>query len=82
MSRAGVQAAGIALFGVAVAYAALTLAGAIGVALSKRDARFLVLMPIAFASLHLAYGVGSLVGVVIASVQWIARRHHPAASSA
>ncbi len=82
MSRAGVQAAGIAFFGVAVAYAALTLAGAIGVALSQRDARFLVLMPIAFASLHLAYGVGSLVGVVIASVQWIARRHHPAASSA
>jgi succinoglycan biosynthesis protein ExoA len=47
----------------AVAYAAANLAASVHVAWSRRQWIYLALMPVAFASLHLAYGAGSVWGV-------------------
>jgi succinoglycan biosynthesis protein ExoA len=47
----------------AAVYAAANLAASAHVAWSKRQGRYLALMPVAFASLHLAYGAGSLWGL-------------------
>jgi cellulose synthase/poly-beta-1,6-N-acetylglucosamine synthase-like glycosyltransferase len=52
------------------AYAAVNLAASIRAAISHRRAIYLALMPVAFASLHLAYGLGSAWGLV----QLIARK--------
>jgi succinoglycan biosynthesis protein ExoA len=49
---------------VAAAYTAANLAASLAVAVSKRRAAYLVLMPIVFLSLHLSYGFGSAWGCV------------------
>jgi hypothetical protein len=43
-------------------YAAANLASSARTALMKRRIGYLALMPVAFATLHLAYGLGSLCG--------------------
>ncbi len=48
----------------AAGYAALNLAASVEAAWSRRRWTYLALMPVAFASLHLAYGAGSLWGVL------------------
>jgi succinoglycan biosynthesis protein ExoA len=49
---------------VPAAYAAAGLAASVQAAFARRRPDFLVLMPIAFLSLHLAYGLGSVWGCV------------------
>jgi GT2 family glycosyltransferase len=48
----------------AAVYAAANLAASAQVAWSKRSWRYLVQMPVVFASLHLPYGAGSLWGLL------------------
>ena len=48
---------------VAGAYGAATLTAAAQVAVQERDLRYLALMPLTFAGLHLPYGLGSLWGL-------------------
>ncbi len=48
----------------AVVYVALNLAASAQVAWAERSWRYLLQMPVAFASLHLPYGVGSLWGML------------------
>ena len=50
--------------GIVGAYIMATLAGSAGIAWRRRDPWMLLLMPIAFASLHLPYGFGSLWGLL------------------
>lgn len=52
------------LAGIAGAYLGVSLATAAQIAVRQRQSGFLVLMPVAFTALHLAYGLGSLWGVV------------------
>jgi len=52
------------------AYLLGSLAAAAQVAWRQRDPRYLVLLPLAFASLHLAYGSGSLVGLLRLLGRW------------
>jgi glycosyltransferase involved in cell wall biosynthesis len=49
---------------VPAAYAAVNLAASIQIAIAHRRATFLALLPVAFLSLHLAYGLGSAWGAV------------------
>ena len=49
---------------VAAAYATANLAASVHVAWINRKPAYLALMPVAFASLHLAYGAGSVWGVL------------------
>jgi hypothetical protein len=51
-----------------VVYAAANLMASAQVAWAKRSWRYLVQMPVVFASLHLPYGAGSLWGVVRVAV--------------
>lgn len=60
VSRAGLWA----LAGIGAAYTVASLASSVWVAVSRRDIRYLFAMPVVFASLHVAYGVGSLWGTV------------------
>jgi hypothetical protein len=60
--------------GMAVPYLAATLAASLQVAHRERRRVLAVLMPLAFSSLHLAYGVGSLwgcarAGFIVASLR-------------
>ncbi len=50
--------------GVVSFYAAANFAASVQQAAAARKARFLLSMPVAFASLHLAYGLGSLWGCI------------------
>ncbi len=79
MSAAGLTLAGFRwrpawwLLGLAAAaYMIASLAAACQIAWIKRDVRYLVLMPVAFASLHLGYGLGSFAGLVLALGRWLA----------
>ncbi len=49
---------------IASAYLLSNFAASVQIALSKRRLRYLALLPVAFASLHLAYGLGSAWGAV------------------
>jgi len=63
---------------VASAYAVANLAASAGVAIARRRAVYLALMPVAFASLHLAYGLGSAWGFIELAVRKpraVARSH-------
>jgi succinoglycan biosynthesis protein ExoA len=57
------------LIGIVSAYAALNLAFAVSAALRK-ELRLLPLIPIAFVVMHLAYGVGFLLGLVRFANRW------------
>ena len=48
----------------AVVYGAANVAASVQVAWAERNWRYLLQMPVAFASLHLPYGAGSLWGVL------------------
>lgn len=48
------------LFAIAASYLAASLIASAAIARKQRDARFFVVMPLAFGMLHLAYGTGSL----------------------
>jgi glycosyltransferase involved in cell wall biosynthesis len=50
----------------AVVYAIANVGAAIMIAWQRRDVRYAVLMPMAFAALHVLYGSGAVVGVVLA----------------
>lgn len=52
------------LLGVGGTYAAANLAASLETAVKLRDVRYLVVMPVIFASLHLAYGLGSSWGII------------------
>ena len=63
------------LAGTAGVYLGVSLATATQIAVRQRQGAFLVLMPVAFAALHVAYGFGSLWGAVrlagaLASGNW------------
>lgn len=65
---------------IAGAYAGTSVIAAIDVAIRERDPRYLVLMPVIFASLHVPYGAGSLWALAPAARQaWIRRRQMAAA---
>src|SRR5207245_6090477 len=68
------------LGGLGGAYLAATLAASIHVAWRERDLKYLVVMPIVFATLHFAYGLGSLWGVAQAGRVLLSRARgtHPA----
>jgi glycosyltransferase involved in cell wall biosynthesis len=53
------------------AYLLASLAAAAQVAWRRRDPRYLVLMPPAFAGLHVAYGAGSLAGLLQLLGRWL-----------
>ena len=57
-----------------VVYAAANLTASAQVAWAERKWRYLVQMPVAFASLHLPYGVGSLWGVLRVAVSKLRKR--------
>lgn len=52
------------LLAIAGAYGLVNLAASVQVAWRERDLRYLGLMPLVFAALHLSYGLGSLWGLV------------------
>jgi len=52
------------LAGIAGTYAIGNVTASLQVSLREKDIRYLVAMPVVFASLHVAYGVGSLWGLV------------------
>lgn len=54
---------------VASAYAVANLAASARVSIARRRAAYLALMPIAFASLHLSYGLGSAWGLIRLAVE-------------
>ncbi len=56
--------AGGALAALFASYGAASIVAGADVAWRKRDARYLAVMPFVFASLHVAYGLGSLWGLV------------------
>jgi succinoglycan biosynthesis protein ExoA len=64
---------------VGAAYAAANLAASAEVAIAKRRASYLALMPVTFLSLHLAYGLGSAWGCVELIAHKLIRRtaHKP-----
>ena len=53
----------------AAAYAAANLAASAHIAITRRGSIYLALMPIAFLSLHLAYGLGSVWGFIKLAAQ-------------
>ncbi|MDA2912735.1 glycosyltransferase family 2 protein [Acidobacteriia bacterium AH_259_A11_L15] len=55
-------------------YALVSLYFSGGVAIRERDLRYLALMPVVFGALHVAYGLGSMVGLVRVLVSKIAGR--------
>lgn len=59
--------------GVAGTYALANLAASLHVTVKRRDIRYLVVMPLVFASLHLAYGLGSCWGVAKALKHTVSR---------
>ena len=61
------------LLGIGVTYAGANLAASLHVAVKRRDIRYLVVMPLVFASLHLAYGLGSCWGVAKALKHTVSR---------
>jgi glycosyltransferase involved in cell wall biosynthesis len=63
---------------VATAYAAANLAASTEVAIAKRRPTNLALMPVAFASLHLAYGLGSAWGCAQLIVRKLRGNSRPA----
>jgi len=56
-----------------VVYAAANLTASAQVACAQRSWLYLVQMPVAFASLHLPYGVGSLWGVARLAVEGLGK---------
>ncbi len=61
------------LFAASLFYAATNLAVSAQVALRKKDLRCLPVLSLIFASLHLSYGLGSLLGIVKVIIHVIAR---------
>ena len=61
-------------------YAAASLTASAQVAWAERSWRYLVQMPVAFASLHLPYGAGSLWGVVRLAVAGLGKEDSMSAS--
>lgn len=66
--------------GVSGAYALAALIAAVDVAVKRRDARLVFLMPLVFGSLHIAYGLGSLFGVLRIAAHYLGWRAAPATS--
>lgn len=48
----------------AVLYAVASLGASLAIAWQRRDVRYFLLMPFAFAALHVLYGIGTFVGLV------------------
>lgn len=60
-------------------YALANLAASLQVAVQRHDWRLVLVMPFTFGSLHVAYGLGSLVGLVWVITGWLlGRREVPA----
>jgi succinoglycan biosynthesis protein ExoA len=59
---------------VAAVYVVANLAASAQVAWTERDWRYLVQMPVAFVSLHLPYGAGSLWGVLRLTAMVLGRK--------
>ena len=57
-------AAALAVAALAVPYAALSLFFALRTALREREVHYLLTLPVAFAALHLGYGLGSVAGLI------------------
>jgi hypothetical protein len=64
----------------AAAYGVAALIAGVDVAVRRRDARYLLLMPFVFASLHIAYGLGSLWGALKLAWSLATRRSAAAAN--
>jgi len=62
------------LFGISGAYVVTNLAASAQVGLKERDFRYLLVMPVVFASLHVGYGLGSLWGLVKVLTHKVRRR--------
>jgi hypothetical protein len=58
-----------------VPYLLLNLAASLQTARKRRDLKLALLLPVAFASLHLAYGAGSLWGAIRLAGIITTRRH-------
>jgi glycosyltransferase involved in cell wall biosynthesis len=61
------------LLAIAGTYGLVNLAASVQVAWRERDIRYLGLMPLVFAALHLSYGLGSLWGLVMLLIQRLGR---------
>ncbi len=59
------------LAAVVVPYAVADLAASVQVAIGRNEWRLALIMPFIFASLHLAYGLGSLVGLLRVAAGWL-----------
>ena len=66
--------------GVVGSYAVAAVIAGVDVAVKRRDARFAFLMPIVFGSLHVAYGLGSVWGVLRMAAHYLGWRAAPATS--
>ena len=64
------------LGGIAGTYAIGNVAASVQVTLREKDVRYLVAMPVVFASLHVAYGLGSLWGLVKVFVCTVFKSKH------
>jgi hypothetical protein len=62
---------------IAAAYAALNLAASAGLTMRERDPRLALLAPLVFATLHFAYGAGSLWGALRVAAAWLGRAVGP-----
>jgi len=62
------------LLAVAVPYVLANIAASVQVAIQKKRPQYLLLMPIVFLSLHLAYGLGSLKGLCKLAASWRSTR--------
>jgi GT2 family glycosyltransferase len=63
-------------------YALAAVLAATHVAFRERDARMLFAMPLTFANLHVAYGLGSLAGALLVAGRWLAGQRRPEAAQA
>lgn len=58
-------------------YVVATVLASVDVARRERNVRILCMMPLAFVSLHVVYGLGSVAGVLLLGVRWLAGRRRP-----
>jgi len=63
--------------GVAVVYAAVSLAVSLQIAIREREPRYVLLLPVVFAVRHFVFGIGTLFGlllVIVPGEHWKSRR--------
>ncbi len=62
------------LASVVAVYALSAVVASLGVALARRDARYLLLLPVVFGTLHVGYGIGTIAALAEVGTMWLLRR--------